>query len=412
MVKVKVKLRKSTVEGKAGVIYYQLCHKRQSRQITTGIRLFPDQWDARRERVMVSLAGRDAATAVVQRQIDGDLCLLRAIVGDFEARREEYGLPDVVGRFRSSERFTVFAFVEKQIACLRADGKLGTARNYRRTLNSFSGFLNGADIPFSLLDERLVGRYNDWLQRRRIVRNTVSFYMRVLRAVFNKAVREGIVPQSSPFRNVYTGVDRTRKRAVGEETVIRLRRLNLEHSPLLGAGTGYLYFQLLRAGYGVRRYRLPAQAGHRRRDDSLCPPQNGTAPDNPYRTLHGRYYRTLFAGYPHVGLCLSAAEREGPGPGVLPVSDRSGLLQPPAETAGRPAGAGDAAVVLYFAAYLGDHGPESQCSVVGHQCGNGTCFGENDPDLSGFARKLRHRSGEPEHNSVIVCVISLGKRCA
>lgn len=177
MVKVKVKLRKSTVEGKAGVIYYQLCHKRQSRQITTGIRLFPDQWDARRERVMVSLAGRDAATAVVQRQIDGDLCLLRAIVGDFEARREEYGLPDVVGRFRSSERFTVFAFVEKQIACLRADGKLGTARNYRRTLNSFSGFLNGADIPFSLLDERLVGRYNDWLQRRRIVRNTVSFYM-------------------------------------------------------------------------------------------------------------------------------------------------------------------------------------------------------------------------------------------
>ena len=248
MVKVKVKLRKSTVEGKAGVIYYQLCHKRQSRQITTGIRLFPDQWDARRERVMVSLAGRDAATAVVQRQIDGDLCLLRAIVRDFEARREEYGLPDVVGRFRSSERFTVFAIVEKQIACLRADGKLGTARNYRRTLNRFSGFLNGADIPFSLLDERLVGRYNDWLQRRRIVRNTVSFYMRVLRAVFNKAVREGIVPQSSPFRNVYTGVDRTRKRAVGEETVIRLRRLNLEHSPSLALARDIFIFSYCARG--------------------------------------------------------------------------------------------------------------------------------------------------------------------
>lgn len=248
MVKVKVKLRKSTVEGKAGVIYYQLCHKRQSRQITTGIRLFPDQWDARRERVMVSLAGRDAVTAVLQRQIDGDLCLLRAIVRDFEARREEYGLPDVVGRFRSSERFTVFAFVEKQIACLRADGKLGTARNYRRTLNSFSGFLNGADIPFSLLDERLVGRYNDWLQRRRIVRNTVSFYMRVLRAVFNKAVREGIVPQSSPFRNVYTGVDRTRKRAVGEETVIRLRRLNLEHSPSLALARDIFIFSYCARG--------------------------------------------------------------------------------------------------------------------------------------------------------------------
>ena len=49
----------------------------------------------------------------------------------------------------------------------------------------------------------------------------------------------------------------------------------------------------------------------------------------------------------------------------------------------RLARTGDAAVVLYFAAYMGDHGPESQRSVVDHQCGNGTCFGENDPDLSG-----------------------------
>ena len=248
MAKVKVKFRNSTVEGKAGVIYYQLCHKCQSRQITTGIRLFPEQWDALRERAVVPFAGLDGEIAVVQRQIDGDLCLFRAIIGDFEARRVEYGLPDVVGRFRSFGRVTVFAFIEKQIACLRAGGRLGTARNYRRTLNSFAGFLNGADIPFSLLDEQLVSRYDDWLRRRRIVRNTVSFYMRVLRAVFNKAVREGIVSQSSPFRNVYTGVDRTRKRAVGEETVIRLRRLNLEHSPSLALARDIFIFSYLCGG--------------------------------------------------------------------------------------------------------------------------------------------------------------------
>ena len=248
MAKVKVKFRNSTVEGKAGVIYYQLCQKCQSRQITTGIRLFPEQWDALRERAVVPFAGLDGEIAVVQRQIDGDLCLFRAIIGDFEARRVEYGLPDVVGRFRSFGRVTVFAFIEKQIACLRAGGRLGTARNYRRTLNSFAGFLNGADIPFSLLDEQLVSRYDDWLRRRRIVRNTVSFYMRVLRAVFNKAVREGIVSQSSPFRNVYTGVDRTRKRAVGEETVIRLRRLNLEHSPSLALARDIFIFSYCARG--------------------------------------------------------------------------------------------------------------------------------------------------------------------
>ena len=56
----------------------------------------------------------------------------------------------------------------------------------------------------------------------------------------------------------------------------------------------------------------------------LCPPQNGTAPYDPYRTLHGRYHRTLCAGYPHVGLCFSFAECGGPGPGILPVQTALG----------------------------------------------------------------------------------------
>ena len=411
MAKVKVKFRNSTVEGKAGVIYYQLCHKCQSRQITTGIRLFPEQWDALRERAVVPFAGLDGEIAVVQRQIDGDLCLFRAIIGDFEARRVEYGLPDVVGRFRSFGRVTVFAFIEKQIACLRAGGRLGTARNYRRTLNSFAGFLNGADIPFSLLDEQLVSRYDDWLRRRRIVRNTVSFYMRVLRAVFNKAVREGIVSQSSPFRNVYTGVDRTRKRAVGEETVIRLRRLNLEHSPSLALARDIFIFS-----YCARGMAFVDIAFLRKQDiagGAICyvrrkTGQRLTIRIEPCMGDIIERYAPVTRTSDYVFPLLNA---EDPVRGFSQYQTALGYYNRPAQTAGRTARTGDAAVVLYFAAYMGDHGPESQRSVVDHQCGNGTCFGENDPDLSGFARKLRRRSGEPEHNSFIVCVISLGKRC-
>lgn len=90
----------------------------------------------------------------------------------------------------------MLAYVETQAAGLEANGKLGTARNYRRTLGSFSDFLGGRDIPFSLVDERLVGQYDDWLRRRGVVRNTVSFYMRILRAVYNRAVKEDVVPQA------------------------------------------------------------------------------------------------------------------------------------------------------------------------------------------------------------------------
>ena len=49
MATVKVKFRKSSVEGKAGTIYYQLCHKQSNRQITTRMRVLPHWWDAEKE---------------------------------------------------------------------------------------------------------------------------------------------------------------------------------------------------------------------------------------------------------------------------------------------------------------------------------------------------------------------------
>ena len=184
----------------------------------------------------------------VQQRIDRDLCLLHTIIRDLEFRQEGYSLRDVVDRFRNSRRSTVLAYVETQAARLEANGKLGTARNYRRTLGSFSDFLGGRDIPFSLVDERLVGQYDDWLRRRGIVRNTVSFYMRILRAVYNKAVKEDIVPQADPFRYVYTGVDQTCKRAVGEDVVVRLRQLDLTHSPSLALARDIFIFSYCTRG--------------------------------------------------------------------------------------------------------------------------------------------------------------------
>lgn len=65
----------------------------------------------------------------------------------------------------------------------------------------------------------MVEEYNAYLLRRGVVRNTVSFYMRILRSVYNKAVRRRLAEPASPFGGVYTGVDRTRKRAIDERLI-------------------------------------------------------------------------------------------------------------------------------------------------------------------------------------------------
>lgn len=51
MATIKLKFRPSTVQGKAGTLCYQLCHRQENRQITTDMRIFPEWWnETKRER--------------------------------------------------------------------------------------------------------------------------------------------------------------------------------------------------------------------------------------------------------------------------------------------------------------------------------------------------------------------------
>lgn len=145
-------------------------------------------------------------------------------------------------------QFTVLGFMNVQINDLKANGKWGTARNYSRTTGSFASFLDGTDIPFSLFNQELVARYNCWLQQREVTRNSISFYMRVLRAAYNKATELRLTEQSYPFTNVYTGVAVTRKRAVDEKIILQLLKTDLSASPSLALSRDLFVFSYCTRG--------------------------------------------------------------------------------------------------------------------------------------------------------------------
>lgn len=128
---------------------------------------------------------------------------------------------------------TVFSFLDTQIAWLQTVGRNGTAQNYQRARNSFSLYRCGRDISLRSVTSELICDYESWLKRRSVTRNTVSFYMRILRSVYNKAVEKGLAPQSAPFKYVYTGIEKTRKRAVDEGIVVRLQQFDLSGRPSL-----------------------------------------------------------------------------------------------------------------------------------------------------------------------------------
>lgn len=125
------------------------------------------------------------------------------------------------------KKSTFFVFMEDVSVNLKTLGKIRTSETYKSSLDSFKKFRNGKDLTFKKLTADLMLEYEAYLKAKGISKNTSSFYMRTLRAVYNRAVEKGFTPQKYPFKYVYTGIDKTRKRAVSIQTMKQIKRLDL-----------------------------------------------------------------------------------------------------------------------------------------------------------------------------------------
>lgn len=114
-------------------------------------------------------------------------------------------------------------------------GRVRTSEIYASSLNSFIRFRGGCgDVPLEDIDSGMMMEYEAYLKRNGKCPNTISFYMRNLRTLYNRAFEEGLVENRNPFRHVHTGVEKTVKRAVSSEVIGRIKRLDLDSCPALG----------------------------------------------------------------------------------------------------------------------------------------------------------------------------------
>lgn len=135
------------------------------------------------------------------------------------------------GRCTTDE--TLFKFMTAVIERLVKLRQLGTAHNYRAALRSFQRFRENTDIPLPDVTPRVMEEYQTYLKSSGVTLNSVSFYMRIMRAVYNRAVDQGLTPDTRPFRYVFTGMEKTRKRAIPLLEIKKINNLDLVDIPSL-----------------------------------------------------------------------------------------------------------------------------------------------------------------------------------
>ena len=249
MTSVKIKFFPSKIRSKAGVICLQLIHNRKIKLLRTRFRLFPVEWDNQNETVLIgnSIMGRQTHLQSVKTGLDAELKQLEELIRLLEMKCD-YTVNELADLYtKNSFNGYLFPFIDYVIKQLQEENRHKTATILSTTKRSYERFLCGQDILLDNIDNDLMRKYEKYLKNTGMMKNTISCYMRSLRSVYNQAAKRGLTSQKNPFTSIYTGVDKTVKRAVNEDIITRFKNLDLtEYSELALARDLFMFSFYLR----------------------------------------------------------------------------------------------------------------------------------------------------------------------
>lgn len=214
-----------------GSLYIRVIHERKSVTTTTSYRLYPHEWDSKKRSINFSNA--DSFRLKYLQEIEKKICL------DKEFLNQTIRVLHAQGCYTSEDVLLSYGFkdkanrlslyMEKQAEKLHTGGQERTAKAYRSAVRSLIKYNGGKDLLLEHINARLIKGYESFLKEEGKSLNTISFYMRNLRAIYYRAVRDRRIElcAEDPFYKVYTGVQITRKRALNKQEINSLNNLVL-----------------------------------------------------------------------------------------------------------------------------------------------------------------------------------------
>lgn len=229
----KIIFRPSTAFADEGTLYIRVIHNRKTKQIHTGHRLSRREWDALAQRPKIhGNPARVKFLSKIHQDLDKAATKISLVITRLEKKGDAFSAAEVVEQYLSAETYGGFiSFARVLIEECDRLGKASCAEHYTTTLNSFIRFNRGKEVPFKNFNCSLIKDYEHYLRISGLCPNSSSYYMRKLRAIYNQAVERKLTTQRRPFRNVYTGIARTNKRAISLDIIRTLRSLDLSKKP-------------------------------------------------------------------------------------------------------------------------------------------------------------------------------------
>lgn len=236
MVNVKLKFKPSSQMDKEGTLYYQITTNSFTERIKSRHKIYNNEWDIRKSKISIDNTSNSRLLDItnIKDKIKIDFKYIENLITPY-INQNTLSVHEIIAFYlkQKEEKNSFTSFVEQIIAKCREQGKSRTAETYISMLSSFITFLKGRDVLLNMLDCELLEDYEAFLKHKELSLNTISFYMRKLRAIYNRAVEKEIIIHKYPFKRVYTSIEKTPKRAIPLKVITKLKTANLSHKPKL-----------------------------------------------------------------------------------------------------------------------------------------------------------------------------------
>lgn len=228
----------SRIGNHPGRLCLRITHKRQSKRLTLEEKIYALEWNKASRRLIYPTDTQSPRTKhlkKVEKQMITVCKTLKDIIDNL-TEKGLYTLDEIMDRYHFEDnRGLLMEYTRQQAQILISNKQERTARAYLTVAQGLVNFNQGKDIPLKRINACLIRAFEDDLKQRGKSLNTISFYMRNLRVIYNKAIAEKYILEAKnkyPFKEVYTSVHKTRKRELGIDEIQRLNILDFNKNTL------------------------------------------------------------------------------------------------------------------------------------------------------------------------------------
>jgi len=208
-------------------VVIRITYKRITYNIQTGVSVVENNWNDN----LCSIVKESNNSVVLNKKINSQFYNVQKITSELEEenrfsidelKNQLFNKPPLVEK---PKEISFNEFTDSLISNFISTRKTGNSQVYSVAKNRIMGYAGKDTLLFKEIDYQFLETFKDKLASENIKPNTISNYLRTIRAIYNKAIKAKVVDRSLyPFYDIQIKGEKTQKRSITKEDILKLNK--------------------------------------------------------------------------------------------------------------------------------------------------------------------------------------------